>query len=279
MAKTHGEKALRGHAYRVRGTISLPWRLTMGSLCLALIGLLWWLVTRGDSPESRIVSPSILGSPAEVFGSFSTLWFDRALMRNTLASLWRVAKGYGLALAVGVPLGVLAGCFPRFNAFLSPVTLFGRNVPIAALVPLSLMWFGTGETQKAMFIFIAAVSFVVVDATQHVIGVAQKYVDTAYTLGATRWQIILKVLVPLAAPAIFSSARLLFGLGFGYIVLAEMVGLEGGGIGALISISMRRGPREHVYLSLVWLALFAYLIDRLLYLAGTWMFPYRHGRS
>lgn len=273
-----GAPRARGRAYRVRGAISPISRALMGFCCLALIGAVWWGVTRGGA-EDRIVSPSILGSPAEVFGSFGSLWFDRALMRNTLASLWRVAQGYGLALLLGVPLGILAGCFPRFNAFLSPITLFGRNVPIAALLPLSLMWFGTGEAQKSMFIFIAAVSFVVVDATQTVVSVDQKYVDTAYTLGASRAQIILKVLVPLAAPDIFTSARLLFGLGFGYIVLAEMVGLEGGGIGALISISMRRGPREHVYLSLVWLALFAYGVDRVLFFAGTWLFPHRYRRS
>ena len=80
--------------------------------------------------------------------------------------------------------------------------------------------------------------------------VSSRYLDTAYTLGANSWQTIIKVLVPLAMPAVFDSARVLFGLAFGYIMLAEMVkfGGEEGGLGHLILISQRQGPREHIYL-------------------------------
>lgn len=268
------EESVRGRTYRVRGSVGLVWRLVMGTISLGLILGIWWFVTRGAA-EERMVSPAQLGSPAEVFGSFPSLWFDRALMRNTIASVLRVAKGYGLALIVGIPLGVLGGVFPRFQAFIAPVTLFGRNVPIAALIPLTLLWFGIGETQKSMFIFVASVSFVIVDAIQHIFSVHQRYVDTAYTLGANRRQIIFKVLVPLAAPGIFNSVRLLFGLGFGYIILAEVIDLESG-VGALIAVSQRRGPKEHVYLILIWMALVAYGIDRALYYLGRWLFPYRY---
>ena len=121
---------------------------------------LWWFVTRGD-PEERIISPSKgLSSPAETFASFHSLWFDRALTRNLLTTLRRLALGFGLAALVGVPLGVLCGCFPRVQAFFLPMTLFGRNIPVAALIPLTFSLFGIGETQKVIFIFIACVAFV-----------------------------------------------------------------------------------------------------------------------
>jgi NitT/TauT family transport system permease protein len=246
----------------------------MALLCIGLIGLLWWIATRGATAEERLVSPAILGSPAEVFGSFKALWFEKALTRNTGASLWRVIQGYGLALAIGIPLGVLAGCFRRIGAFLAPLTIFGTNVPVVALVPLTVLWFGSDEQQKVMFIFIACVAFVIVDATRTIRDVDDKYLDTAYTLGASRAQVIFKVLVPLALPDLFNSMRLLFGLAFGYIIVAEMVN-QTSGLGALILSAQRIGPRSHVYLILLVIALVAYVLDRLLYWVGTLLFPYR----
>ncbi len=74
--------------------------------------------------------------------------------------------GFGLATLVGVPLGVLCGCFSRVNAFFLPMTLFGRNIPVAALIPLTFSLFGIGELQKVMFIFIACVAFIVSDTAR-----------------------------------------------------------------------------------------------------------------
>lgn len=266
----------RGRTYRVRGDVPYYWRIAMGAIALGALFLVWWLVTLGTA-EERIISPVTLGSPKEVFGSFGKLWFDRALTRNAILSLMRVLKGFGLALLIGLPLGVLSGVFPRFRALLAPITIAGRNIPVATLVPLTLVWFGTGESQKVLFIFIACVAFVLFDTTETILGIDQKYVDTAYTLGASRWQMILKVLVPLAAPSLFNSARLLLGLGFGYIILTEIVGQEGG-LGALIAQSERVGPREHVYLLLIVITMMAYLIDRIVALIGTYLFPYKESR-
>jgi ABC-type nitrate/sulfonate/bicarbonate transport system permease component len=243
--------------------------------CLAV----WWFVTTGD-PEERIISPSKgLSSPAETFGSFHSLWFDRALTRNLFTTLRRLALGFGLAAVVGVPLGVLCGCFPRVQAFFLPMTLFGRNIPVAALIPLTFSLFGIGEAQKIVFIFIACVAFVVWDTTRAVQEVGSQYIDTAYTLGAGTWQTIGKVLLPLALPSVFNSLRLIFGLAFGYIMLAEVVkfGGEAGGLGDLINISQRRGPREHVLLILLIIPVVALFIDRLFFTVQAELFPYRYG--
>jgi NitT/TauT family transport system permease protein len=240
---------------------------------------LWWTVTRGD-PEERIISPSKgLSSPAETFASFPSLWFDRALTRNLLTTLRRLALGFGLAALVGVPLGVLCGCFPRVQAFFLPMTLFGRNIPVAALIPLTFSLFGIGELQKVVFIFMACVAFVVWDTARAVQEVGSEYIDTAYTLGAGTWQTIGKVLLPLALPSVFNSLRLIFGLAFGYIMLAEVVkfGGETGGLGDLINISQRRGPREHVLLILLIIPVVALGIDRLFFTVQAELFPYRYG--
>ena len=102
----------------------------------------------------------------------------------------------------------------------------GRNIPVAAVIPLTFSLFGIGELQKIMFIFIACVAFIVMDTATAIADVSDRYVDTAYTLGASRRQIVMKVLVPLAMPSIFNSLRLLFGLAFGYIMLAEVIQTE-----------------------------------------------------
>jgi len=240
---------------------------------------LWWYVTRGVA-EERIIPPSKgLSSPAETFASFHSLWFERALTRNLLTTLRRLGMGFGLAALVGVPLGVLCGCFPRVQAFFLPPTLFGRNIPVAALIPLTFSLFGIDELQKVMFIFIACVAFIVWDTARAIEEIGGQYVDTAYTLGAGTWQTIVKVLLPLALPSVFNSLRLLFGLAFGYIMLAEVVkfGGEAGGLGDLINTSQRRGPREHVLLILLIIPVVALVIDRLLFLVQAELFPYRYG--
>jgi NitT/TauT family transport system permease protein len=253
---------------------------------MALLGAgtcfaLWWFVTRGE-PEVRIVSPSKgLSSPWETFASFHSLWFDRALTRNLLTTLRRVVSGFGLATLVGVPVGILCGCFTRVNAFFLPLMLFGRNIPVAALIPLTFSLFGIGELQKVMFIFIACVAFIISDTARAIGEVRESYVDSAYTLGARKRQVIMKVLVPLAMPSVFNSLRLLFSLALGYIMLAEVIkfGGESGGLGDIINTSQRRGPREHVLLVLLIIPVVALLIDYMLLWVQQQLFPYRYGGS
>jgi NitT/TauT family transport system permease protein len=255
------------------------WQVLLFSLVsIAICGGLWWFLTGGE-PTERIISSSKLPSPRETFAEFRSLWFDRGLTRNTFVSLRRLALGFGLAAAVGIPLGVLCGCFTALNAFFLPITLFGRNIPVAALIPLTYSLFGIGEEQKVMFIFIACVAFIISDTANAVQNVGGQYIDTAYTLGASRWQVIMKVLVPLALSNVMNSLRLLFGLAFGYIMLAELIKLPGtaGGLGDIIITSQRRGPREHIYLVLLIIPIVALAIDRVLFWIQRELFPHQYG--
>ncbi len=265
--------------FPIRGQISVFTSVMLGVCCVAMVYGLWWFVTLGDQAETRMVSPQALPSPSETFSTFKSLWFERELTRNTLTTLYRVAMGFALASLVGVPVGVLAGCFPPVKSFLMPMILFGRNIPIAALVPLTFFFFGIGDPQKVMFIFMACVAFIVSDTASSVSNVGQQYIDTAYTVGANRWQLIIKVLVPLSLPAVFDSLRLLFGLAFGYIMLAETIklGNESGGLGNLILTSQRVGPRAHIYLIILIIPVVAFVIDRILFTIQRGLFPYKYG--
>jgi len=249
-------------------------RRLVGVAAMAVIVGVWAIVTSGGAAEDRLISPVILPSPREVVLSFPSLLRDRALLQSIAATLRRVLAGFGLAVLIGVPLGIVAGAWRIVQAAGAPLALFGRNLPVAALIPLTILWFGIDETQKMMFIFIACVPFVYSDAAAAIADVPDRYVETAQTLGASSSQIVTKVLVPLALPGIYSSLRHLFGLAFGYIMLAELINPEHG-LGALLMMSQRRGLSEHVILILLIIGLLAFGIDRLLFWFQRGLFPYR----
>src|SRR4051795_8830173 len=254
-----------------------PSRMTrrlVGAAAVGVIVLVWWIATSGIGSEERWISPVILPSPAEVIRSFPSLLNERALLQSIAATLRRVLLGFGLAVLIGVPLGIAAGAWRAIEAAAAPLALFGRNLPVAALIPLTILWFGIDETQKVMFIFIATVPFVYADAAAAIAGVPDRYVETAQTLGATSWQIVRKVLVALALPDIYNSLRHLFGLAFGYIMLAELINAQRG-LGSLLMTSQRRGLSEHVILILIIIGLLAYGIDRLLFFFQRGLFPHR----
>ena len=326
----------------IRDTPSYLESILFGSSSLLLILFVWWFLTRGEG-DARILDAYTLPSPGATLASFKSLWFDRSLSLSALTSMARVLGGFLVAASIGVPLGVIAGSYLRLNAFLKPLSLFGRNVPIAALIPLTLIWFGLGEVQKVMFIFLSTVAFVFFDTTTSVQAVPDRFIDTAYTLGAhgsrqkgmrlaalggiiygaaiavgwqflrenagwtwameisspafwarfaagfslgfllwfpiTAHQILRKVIFPLALPDIVNCLRLIFGLAFGYIMLAEVINAKHG-LGSLIILSQRQGPREHIYLCLVIISVLAWGIDRSIMALQRHLFPHlKHGQA
>lgn len=244
-----------------------------GVLPIAGLLLAWFFVTTGAA-EERLISPTILPSPLEVARSFPELWFNRALARNLFISLGRVVGGFGLAVALTFPLGLLMGSFTRVKAAFSPLSVLGAYLPIPALVPLTLSLFGTGELQKILFLALAFSIYLLPLIVGAVDGVDDMYLKTAYTLGANRAQAVRKVLLPLAWPEIFRALRLGFGVGWSYILLAEMVDI-GKGVGGLVITSQRRGPREHIYLILLFIVALAFLTDKLWAITGKALFHYR----
>jgi NitT/TauT family transport system permease protein len=249
----------------------------LGLVPVVVVIAAWFALTWGATPESRLVSPVILPSPAEVASSLPSLWFERALMRSIVYSTLRVLAGFLGAVAIALPLGLAMGAFAPVRGVFAPVATVGSYLPIAALVPLTLSWFGTGETQKVFFLGLASFVVLLPLVVAAVDDVDDVYLKTAYTLGAGRAQAVLKVLVPIALPSIYDAMRLTLGVGWTYIILAEIVDAERG-LGYLIMTSQRRGPREHIYLVLVVIVLLAFLSDKGLAALGRLLFPHREAQ-
>jgi len=170
------------------------------------------------------------------------------------------------------------GSFTKVKAAFTPLTVFGAYLPIPTLVPLTLSLFGTGEMQKVMFLALAFSIYLVPLFVAAVDAVDDTYLKTAYTLGASKGETVGRVLLPIAWPEIWQAMRLGFGVGWSYILLAEMVDV-GRGIGGIIITSQRRGPREHIYLVLAMIVIVAFVTDRLWAVVGRFLFPYREAKS
>jgi len=271
-----GPKVLQGSAVRIRRRIPRGEKIVLGIVPIVAILALWTLFTTG-TVEERVISSTILPSPMEVVGAVGSLWFQAELSRSIVASFSRVLLGFAVAFLIAFPLGIAMGAWSRVRALFEPLSVFGSYLPIPALVPLTMSMFGIGEMQKIMFLGLAFLIYLLPLIVKAVDEVDDVYLQTAYTMGATQWQTVRHVLFSVAAPQIVQAMRMGFGIGWTYIILAEMVAADRG-LGQIIIIAQRRGPREHIYLVLLVIVLIAYLTDRLwVYLARN-LFPYREAK-
>lgn len=209
---------------------------------LALVGLgtfagLWCLLS-----YANIVPTVILPTPTEVLQAFPKLHSEEALVRSIGWSLYRVTMGFLLSAAVAIPLGLLMGTFPAVKAFFAPLVDPLRFLPISALVPLFLVWFGIEETMKIMLLFVGTFVYLLPLVVEAVENVDEVYLHTATTLGASKWQLVSQVLIPGSSPAIGEALRVMNGIGWTYVILAEIVNAPYG-LGHLITVA---GKRSHV---------------------------------
>jgi len=259
---------------KIRGQVPRGASIGLGLIPIAGIFLLWWLFTLGP-PEERRIAPTILPSPVEVAKSVPELVNGRDLPHHVWASVRRVVLSFILSLIVVLPLGILMGSFGSISAIFTPVSTASGYIPIATLVPLTMSWFGIDELQKIMFLAMAFGIYLLPLVVSAIQAVPDIYLRTSYTLGASRWDVIRRVLIPVALPELWHAMRLAFGVGWTYIVLAEVVVMVDG-LGFLVQNSFRRGPREHIYLVILVITLIAWVADLAWERLGYILFPYRN---
>lgn len=246
----------------VRKECSAKTNLFLILFFLAIMFVGWWTVTSGEKIEDRTLAPIILPSPIEVINAFPKLHFEQGLTVSVLTSFRRVTIGFFLASILAFVLGISMAAYPPIASFFKPIALIGSYVPIISFVPLTLAWWGVGEIQKIGFLFIACFVVLLPLVIKSINKVNNTYLDVAKTKGATQWQLVWHVLVPVAMADIWDHLRGIYGVGWGWIILAEVVNAQSG-IGYLMSISERRGQTASIFALIIVIVIIASICDKI----------------
>ena len=241
------------------------------SQLLAVAGLATFLLTWCVLSYGNIVPTVILPSPTEVLRAFPVLHFEEALVRSALRSFYRVTMGFALAAAVAIPLGIVMGTFPVIRHFFNPLLDPLRFLPIPALVPLFIVWFGIDELQKIVFLFVGIFVYMLPLVVEAVVNVEDVYLQTATTLGATRWQLIRHVLIPGSLPAIGEALRVMNGIGWTYVIMAEVVNARYG-LGYLITTAGKRSHVDQIFALVLVILLIGVVTDWLIRVVNVKLF-------
>jgi len=189
-------------------------------------------------------------------------------------SFRRVLLGFGFAALLAIPRGLYMASFTKISAFFRPLSLVGSYVPIVIFIPLTLAWFGISEMQKIVFLFIGCFVVLLPLVIKTVSNVPDAFLDVAKTKGATQWQLVTRVLFPIARADIWDHMRGVYGVGWGWIIMAEVVNAENG-LGYLISLAERRSHIDSMFAVVLVIIVIAVLCDQAWKYAGYILFPYR----
>jgi len=216
-----------------REPISHALYLVLALSSFAFLLLIWSILTYGGFVDSLF-----LPSPGRVFQAGVDLFIELGFTRDILNSVYRVMMGFIMAAIVGVPIGLIMGTFKIAEALTEPVVGFIRYMPASAFIPLFILWLGIGDIEKVAVIFVGSFFQLVLMVAVVAKHVHEDLLETAYTLGARRFQVIRKVLLPASLPGIVDTLRIIVGWAWTYIIVAELVA-SASGIGYMIISSQR----------------------------------------
>ncbi|MDP6968685.1 MAG: ABC transporter permease subunit [Gammaproteobacteria bacterium] len=189
-------------------------------------------------------------------------------------SLWRVIIGFLIGALVGIPLGYAMGLSNWFRGWFDPIVEFMRPVPPLALIPLVIIWAGIGEEGKVVLLFLAALWIMAIAARSGVSGVRITKIHAAYSLGASKFQILLRVIIPNSLPEIFTGARVAMGVCWGTVVAAELVAAEKG-LGKMIVAASKFQNTDVVIMGIVLIGVIGFAIDVGIRLLEKYLVPWK----
>ena len=227
--------------------------LALSSFAFFLI--LWSILTYG-----RIVDPLFLPSPGRVFQAGVDLFSELGFTTDILNSVCRVMMGFVIAAALGVPIGLIMGTFKAAEALTEPVVGFVRYMPASAFIPLFILWLGIGDIEKVAIIFVGSFLQLVLMVAVVAKNVHKEMLETAYTLGVKRFQVIRKVLLPASLPGIVDTLRIIVGWAWTYIIVAELVA-SASGIGYMIISSQRMLRTGNIIFGILTIGMLGLLTD------------------
>ena len=197
----------------------------------ALVLGLWCAISYGG-----LAPADFLPSPTEVLRGTLQLFIQYDLASAILVSTRRILLAFLLASALALPLGILMGTFTPIHHIFESVVAPLRYMPISAFIPLLILWFGIYEKQKIAFLFLGVFVYLLPVVVSAIRIVPEELVQTALTLGASKWKVITTVLVPAALPEIFDSFRVMNAISWTYVILAEAVNPEHG-LGYMVELA------------------------------------------
>jgi taurine transport system permease protein len=224
------------------------------------------------------MEPIWLPAPEAVAARFVEIarngYQNTSLLGHLGASLMRVLAGFALGSLVGIPLGYAMGLSNWFRGWFDPIVEFMRPVPPLALIPLVIIWFGIWETGKIVLLFLAALWIMTIAARAGVSGVKISKIHAAYSLGASKAQIMRHVIIPNSLPDIFTGARVAMGVCWGTVVAAELVAAQKGA-GMMIIAASKFQLTDIVVMGIILIGIIGYGIDILMRRAESWLVPWK----
>ena len=254
---------------RKRPRLSWTWAVALPVPILILIG--WHLGAVSGWVLPFDIKMAFLPTPAEVglrlvdfaVGGIYDDSYSGTLWGHLGASALRVLQGFLLAVAVGVPLGVLMGRSKLLFRMLEPTVNLVRPIPVTAWAPLALLLIGFGDRSTVFLVFLAAVFPVLLNTISGVKQVPARLFEAAAMLGTPPLQALAKVVLPAAAPQIIAGMRIAMGLAWVILVVGETVGINTG-LGALITQAREQSRTDLIIVGMVVIGLAGFVADRLL---------------
>lgn len=246
-------------------------RTALGILGFVLFFALWGAATWGGW-----VRPLFLASPSRTLETGIELFVSYNFTIDIAVTIWRVVGGFLFAAVLAVPLGILMGAFKPFEALLEPLVSFARYLPASAFIPLLILWAGVGEAQKLSVIFIGSVFQLILMIAVIVGSTRIDLVEAAYTLGAQRNGIVLRVILPAAAPHICEALRLVLGWAWTYVIVAELIGASTG-IGHMIMDAQRLLDTGQMIFGIFVIGLIGLISDFIFKAVNERLFPWYAG--
>lgn len=266
-APRKGQSAL-APLFRFRGKVSSGVEAAVGVLAALVVVGLWELAAR-----LNLIAPQFLPSPVDVVQAGWRMFTTQSLLFHVGVSTARVWTAFLLAAAMAIPIGILMSSYRIVGAALEPMVDFIRYLPVPALVPLSIIWFGVGESTKIFLLWLGTFFQLVLMVADDMRRVPHEYVEVARTVGANSRQVMVDVALRSMGPSLVDNLRITLGWCWTYLIIAEIVA-SNSGIGFVIWSARRFVKTPEVMAGVVVIGIIGLLTDQLLRLLHRRMFRY-----
>lgn len=227
---------------------------------IRIVSAALFLIAWEAAARFGLVDVEFVSAPSHIFRQLAEMLSNGDLLIDIAASTRRILVGFSLAMLVGVPLGIALGFFDVLRWIVNPLLSVARPLPSLAWIPITLLWLGIGETQKYAIVFLGTVAPLIVLVMDATVRVDPLLIKAARNLGASRFQIMLHVILPGALPSILSALRVVLAIAWTCIISAEMIGARRG-LGFLIWNAKEWGDVSQVMSAMLMISMTVLLMD------------------